>query len=181
MKIYVDADACPVTRIAERVAKEHGIPVDANKTRLSNMTDKELMIMAITSLEKYAYRLDSLERQGANIEHEILESKQLFGDQGNSRIKRSETEYTLKNYGRFNSDECIQCSSHVDEETIDFIYDSLNRDNIDTCTADNLVDAMSALDSNIYNLCKSIIYQNFMSMRKIDRLYDLIGESGSIQ
>ena len=27
MKIYVDADACPVTRIAERVAKEHGIPV----------------------------------------------------------------------------------------------------------------------------------------------------------
>ena len=27
MKIYVDADACPVTRIAERVAKEHSIPV----------------------------------------------------------------------------------------------------------------------------------------------------------
>ena len=27
MKIYVDADACPVTRIAERVAKEHGIPM----------------------------------------------------------------------------------------------------------------------------------------------------------
>ena len=27
MKIYVDADACPVTWIAERVAKEHGIPV----------------------------------------------------------------------------------------------------------------------------------------------------------
>ena len=27
MKIYVDADACPVTRIAERVAKEYGIPV----------------------------------------------------------------------------------------------------------------------------------------------------------
>ena len=27
MKIYVDADACPVTRIAERVAEEYGIPV----------------------------------------------------------------------------------------------------------------------------------------------------------
>ena len=27
MTIYIDADACPVTRIAERVAKEHGIPV----------------------------------------------------------------------------------------------------------------------------------------------------------
>ena len=27
MKIYVDADACPVTRIAERVAREYAIPV----------------------------------------------------------------------------------------------------------------------------------------------------------
>lgn len=27
MKIYIDADACPVTRIAERVAKENAIPV----------------------------------------------------------------------------------------------------------------------------------------------------------
>ncbi|SDA26679.1 hypothetical protein SAMN02910447_02693 [Ruminococcus sp. YE71] len=27
MTIYIDADACPVTRIAERVAKEYGIPV----------------------------------------------------------------------------------------------------------------------------------------------------------
>ena len=27
MKIYIDADACPVTRIAERVAKEYGVPV----------------------------------------------------------------------------------------------------------------------------------------------------------
>ena len=27
MKVYVDADACPVTRIAERVARERGVPV----------------------------------------------------------------------------------------------------------------------------------------------------------
>ena len=27
MTIYIDADACPVTRIAERVAREHNIPV----------------------------------------------------------------------------------------------------------------------------------------------------------
>ena len=27
MTIYIDADACPVTRIAERIAKDHGIPV----------------------------------------------------------------------------------------------------------------------------------------------------------
>ena len=27
MTIYIDADACPVTRIAEDVARKHGIPV----------------------------------------------------------------------------------------------------------------------------------------------------------
>ena len=27
MTIYIDADACPVTRIAEDIAREHGIPV----------------------------------------------------------------------------------------------------------------------------------------------------------
>ena len=27
MKLYIDADACPVTRIAERLAQAHGIPV----------------------------------------------------------------------------------------------------------------------------------------------------------
>ena len=27
MKVYIDADACPVTRIAERAAQERGIPV----------------------------------------------------------------------------------------------------------------------------------------------------------
>ena len=27
MRIYIDADACPVTRIAEDIAREHGIPV----------------------------------------------------------------------------------------------------------------------------------------------------------
>ena len=27
MTVYIDADACPVTRIAERVAKEYGVPV----------------------------------------------------------------------------------------------------------------------------------------------------------
>ncbi len=27
MTVYIDADACPVTRIAEEIAKQHGIPV----------------------------------------------------------------------------------------------------------------------------------------------------------
>ena len=27
MRIYIDADACPVTGIAERIAREHGVPV----------------------------------------------------------------------------------------------------------------------------------------------------------
>ena len=43
MKIFVDADACPVTRIAERVAKEHGIPVvllcDTNHVLSSDYSD----------------------------------------------------------------------------------------------------------------------------------------------
>lgn len=43
MKIYVDADACPVTRIAERVAKEYAIPVlllcDTNHVPSSDYSD----------------------------------------------------------------------------------------------------------------------------------------------
>ncbi|MBR2796281.1 MAG: YaiI/YqxD family protein [Clostridia bacterium] len=43
MKVYVDADACPVTRIAERVAKEHSIPVvllcDTNHVLYSNYSE----------------------------------------------------------------------------------------------------------------------------------------------
>ncbi len=27
MKVYVDADACPVTRIVEKIAEKHGVPV----------------------------------------------------------------------------------------------------------------------------------------------------------
>ena len=27
MTIYIDADACPVTRIAEQIARRHGVPV----------------------------------------------------------------------------------------------------------------------------------------------------------
>ena len=43
MKIYIDADACPVTRIAERVAKENAIPVvllcDTNHVLSSNYSE----------------------------------------------------------------------------------------------------------------------------------------------
>ena len=43
MKIYVDADACPVTRIAERVAREYAIPVvllcDTNHVLNSDYSD----------------------------------------------------------------------------------------------------------------------------------------------
>ena len=43
MKVYVDADACPVTLIAERVAKEHSIPVvllcDTNHVLYSNYSE----------------------------------------------------------------------------------------------------------------------------------------------
>ena len=44
MTIYIDADACPVTRIAERIAKEHGIPVtllcDTNHLLTSDLKKK---------------------------------------------------------------------------------------------------------------------------------------------
>ena len=43
MKIYIDADACPVTRIAERVAKDYAIPVvllcDTNHVLFSDYSE----------------------------------------------------------------------------------------------------------------------------------------------
>lgn len=43
MRIYIDADACPVTRIAEKIAKEYGVPVtllcDTNHVLTSDYSD----------------------------------------------------------------------------------------------------------------------------------------------
>ena len=47
MKIYVDADACPVTRIVERVAKEYGVPVallcDTNHMLTSDYSEVKVL------------------------------------------------------------------------------------------------------------------------------------------
>ena len=47
MTIYIDADACPVTRIAEKVAKEHSIPVvllcDTNHVLTSDYSEVKII------------------------------------------------------------------------------------------------------------------------------------------
>lgn len=47
MKIYIDADACPVTRIAEDIARKHGIPLtllcDTNHVLTSDNSTVEVI------------------------------------------------------------------------------------------------------------------------------------------
>lgn len=47
MKIYVDADACPVIRIAEQIAKQHNIPVtllcDTNHVLTSDYSEVKII------------------------------------------------------------------------------------------------------------------------------------------
>ena len=49
MTVYVDADACPVTRIAERIAKDHDIPVillcDTNHQLTSDVITSDSVIL----------------------------------------------------------------------------------------------------------------------------------------
>ena len=68
------------------------------------------------------------------------------------------------------SGEEIKCFSATDRKTIETLYSTLKEDNYDTYDDSNLRDAISSLDANTYNLCKALIYQNFMLMRKVDSL-----------
>ena len=47
MRIYIDADACPVTRIAEEIAKRHGVPVtllcDTNHVLTSDYSEVKVI------------------------------------------------------------------------------------------------------------------------------------------
>ena len=47
MKVYIDADACPVTRIAEDIAKQHAIPVillcDTNHALTSDYSEVKVI------------------------------------------------------------------------------------------------------------------------------------------
>ena len=46
----------------------------------------------------------------------------------------------------------------------------LKENNIEAEEQDSLAKAVGALDANLFNLCKAIICQNFMLMRKVDDL-----------
>ena len=55
MTIYIDADACPVTRIAERVAKEHSIPVvllcDTNHVLVSDYSEIKIIGAGVDAVD----------------------------------------------------------------------------------------------------------------------------------
>ena len=69
----------------------------------------------------------------------------------------------------------VECHSRRDRDTLIRLHKALTENNHDTCDQDNMTDAMSALDSNVYNLCDAIITQNFMLMRKMDYLIKKVG------
>jgi hypothetical protein len=64
MKIYVDADACPVTRIAEHVAKEHGIPVvllcDTNQRKVCGIQVEAIADPRMKKMRQLDKLLDEL-------------------------------------------------------------------------------------------------------------------------
>lgn len=64
----------------------------------------------------------------------------------------------------------------ADRYAIEKAFTALKDDNYDTADDSNLVSAISSLDANVYNLCKAIINQNFMLMRKVDELSDKVDE-----
>lgn len=54
------------------------------------------------------------------------------------------------------------------------MYDALYEDNYDTYDDNNMRDALSSLDANVYNLLKAIIFQNFLLQRRIEELSDKV-------
>ena len=71
-------------------------------------------------------------------------------------------------------DEGIKCESETDEDTIIYMYKELKDAERNTSCEDNMIDAVGSLDRHVYRLCMSIMYQNFMLMRKIDQLSERI-------
>ena len=70
----------------------------------------------------------------------------------------------------------VSCFTPQDLDAFVKMFTSLKENNYDTCNDDNLVDAISSLDANLYNLCQAIMYQNFMLLRRVDRLEGQIRE-----
>ena len=71
-------------------------------------------------------------------------------------------------------DQEIKCESETDEDTIIYMYKELKEANRNTSSEDNMIDAVGSLDRHVYRLCYLIMYQNFMLMRKIDKLSEII-------
>lgn len=68
------------------------------------------------------------------------------------------------------SDQKVSCQSQIDQSVLIKLHGALTSENYDTFDDGNLRSAISSLDANVYNLCKAIIYQNFMLMRKVEAL-----------
>ena len=102
------------------------------------------------------------------LDKDITYEKISCGELYREALMRSELDYHKAL--RYFRNEDIICSSETDKDTISFLYDTLTEDNNDTEDEDNMKDAISTLDTNVYRLCESIIYQNFMLMRKVDAL-----------
>ena len=73
------------------------------------------------------------------------------------------------------SNEMVRCESTADEKIIKRLYRELTEQlDEETSDEDDLVDAITLVDRHTYYLCKALIRQNFMLMRKVDRLSDKI-------
>jgi hypothetical protein len=70
--------------------------------------------------------------------------------------------------------EGIKCKSPLDKKTLERLYDALYEDNYDTYDDNNMRDALSSLNANVYNLLKAIIFQNFLLQRRIEELSDKV-------
>lgn len=92
--------------------------------------------------------------------------------------KEAEARLTAaKNYAR---EERISVDDSLDIYALQLVYDALQR-NSDVDTSHStlndenelfsaLADELNTVDCNLYRFLKAVIYQNFMLMRKIDKL-----------
>ena len=99
MKIFVDADACPVVRIVENIAKKYEVPVtllcDTNHVLLSDYS--EVLIVG-SGADAVDFKLISLCRQG-----DIVVTQ----DYGVAAMALSKKAYVIHQSGKWYTDENI--------------------------------------------------------------------------
>ena len=77
----------------------------------------------------------------------------------------------------FFDDQGINYYSGEDEKTITKLYKALNTQKVIYTYGDafgEVQEALESLDKNTYKLCRAIIYQNFMLLRRIDELSEKV-------